>query len=581
MSSQVVLAVYDLSMGMAAQMSQAILGKKIDYIPHTGVRVFGYEYFFGGGIQRLPPQVVQSTFQMQPIQLLPLGETSVSEAEFQTFLRSINSRFTEATYDLFEHNCNNFSDEAAKFLLGKGIPSEIIDLPSQVLATPMGQMIRPMLSQQSQTMNNQLSSAGGTSLFSESQGQASAAVASSSGQQQAASEAASDPAPKAEPFTFSGPSISITIKSNSISGGRVNVDVPANGTVGEAKQAIAAATGITMEQQKLIFMGKILGDNAATIAGVGVKAGLVVHLVVAKGVQKEGAGSSAKGSSATSVGVNIPSGLFGNDALATALLKMNGHSKEKAKSMLRTIAKVCDNIISHPHEAKYRKLKLSNARFQERVVSVPGGMDLLKAIGFKEQNEEGNVCYVLVPSKEAWEVLTDAKRRIERCHSHISGNDSAPGASASANAGAGPFPSLFGQGLQGMGAPGMFGGPSGLSPENIMGMMSNPAMQHAMQAALQNPAMLTQMMSNPMIQQAMQANPQLRQAAEALQANPAEHLQNIARMQQAMGANAGNQYHGMNTNSQGRNAAPSSNSEDSSADAAMLAAAIARSLQEQ
>ena len=57
------LHVYDLSMGMAATMSQQILGRQIDYVPHTGI-VLGAgtagarEYFFGGGIQALPPHQV-------------------------------------------------------------------------------------------------------------------------------------------------------------------------------------------------------------------------------------------------------------------------------------------------------------------------------------------------------------------------------------------------------------------------------------------------------------------------------------------------------------------------------------------
>lgn len=42
---------------------------------------------------------------------------------FEDFNREINPRFTAQTYDLLKHNCNNYTDESAKFLLGKGIPS--------------------------------------------------------------------------------------------------------------------------------------------------------------------------------------------------------------------------------------------------------------------------------------------------------------------------------------------------------------------------------------------------------------------------------------------------------------------------
>ena len=43
-----------------------------------------------------------------------------------------------------------------------------------------------------------------------------------------------------------------------------------------------------------------------------------------------------------------------------------------------TIAKVLANIVAHPAEAKYRKLRLANKRIQETVVDVDGGVELLQ-----------------------------------------------------------------------------------------------------------------------------------------------------------------------------------------------------------
>ena len=45
------LRVYDLSQGLARQMSAQLVGQQFDLIPHTGVEVYGLEYFFGGGVQ--------------------------------------------------------------------------------------------------------------------------------------------------------------------------------------------------------------------------------------------------------------------------------------------------------------------------------------------------------------------------------------------------------------------------------------------------------------------------------------------------------------------------------------------------
>lgn len=49
------------------------------------------------------------------------------------------------SYDLFLHNCNNFSNDFAMFLVGRGIPAHITSLPQTVLNTPFGQMLRPQL----------------------------------------------------------------------------------------------------------------------------------------------------------------------------------------------------------------------------------------------------------------------------------------------------------------------------------------------------------------------------------------------------------------------------------------------------
>ena len=56
--SEVVLAVYDLSHGMAKQYLSSLLGISVEAIYHTGVRVYGYEYFFSDGIQKMRPDEV-------------------------------------------------------------------------------------------------------------------------------------------------------------------------------------------------------------------------------------------------------------------------------------------------------------------------------------------------------------------------------------------------------------------------------------------------------------------------------------------------------------------------------------------
>lgn len=51
----VLLNVYDLSQGMAKSMSKQMVGVQIDGIWHTGIVVYGQEFYFGGGISYDPP----------------------------------------------------------------------------------------------------------------------------------------------------------------------------------------------------------------------------------------------------------------------------------------------------------------------------------------------------------------------------------------------------------------------------------------------------------------------------------------------------------------------------------------------
>jgi hypothetical protein len=55
-------------------MSQQFLGQRIDGIWHTGIVVFGNEYYFGGGIQCSRAGQFAASQQMQPVEVVDLGE---------------------------------------------------------------------------------------------------------------------------------------------------------------------------------------------------------------------------------------------------------------------------------------------------------------------------------------------------------------------------------------------------------------------------------------------------------------------------------------------------------------------------
>ena len=147
MSQTVQVLVYDLTRGMAAQMSPMILGQRIDGVWHTGVQVFDREYYYGGGIQCSPIGMFARSQSLPPVRVHDIGVTTKTKTELEGFLRSINHQFTAMSYDLLRNNCNNFSDAVCMFLLGQHIPTYIIDLPNIVFNTPGGAAFRPMIEQ--------------------------------------------------------------------------------------------------------------------------------------------------------------------------------------------------------------------------------------------------------------------------------------------------------------------------------------------------------------------------------------------------------------------------------------------------
>ncbi|KAF1996750.1 DUF862-domain-containing protein [Amniculicola lignicola CBS 123094] len=141
---EVQLYVYDLSNGLARSMSQGFLGTQIDAIYHTSLVFEGIEYFFGQGIQTTR---AGTTHHGKPMEVLPMGRTDLPLEIILEYLESLKEIYTAESYDLFLHNCNNFTNDFAMFLVGKGIPDHITTLPETFLSTPFGQMLRPQIEQ--------------------------------------------------------------------------------------------------------------------------------------------------------------------------------------------------------------------------------------------------------------------------------------------------------------------------------------------------------------------------------------------------------------------------------------------------
>ena len=142
------LYIYDLSNGLASQLSLQLTGIYIPAIYHTSLvlspspqatREPPTEYFYGRDIQSCAPGFSPHG---RPVQVLHLGDTQIPADVIAEYLADAATAYHPTSYDLWVRNCNNFTDDFAEFLVGKGIPEEIRELPERVLGTPFGAMLR-------------------------------------------------------------------------------------------------------------------------------------------------------------------------------------------------------------------------------------------------------------------------------------------------------------------------------------------------------------------------------------------------------------------------------------------------------
>ncbi|KAJ0676873.1 putative PPPDE peptidase domain-containing protein [Helianthus annuus] len=94
---KVTLHAYDLSGGLARQLSMSFLGKAIGAIWHTCVVLYGTEYYFGGGIQQVPAGTAPYE---TPLRVIDLGVTHVPKDVFEMYLQEISPRYTQKSYSL-------------------------------------------------------------------------------------------------------------------------------------------------------------------------------------------------------------------------------------------------------------------------------------------------------------------------------------------------------------------------------------------------------------------------------------------------------------------------------------------------
>jgi len=140
---EVKLNVYDLSAGRARMLSRWLPMPELEGLWHSGLVVFGWEYFYCGDIICAEPG--RTVFGV-PNKHISLGWTIRVRSELHQFIvQEIKPRFTRDKYDTVNHNCNHFSDNLCGWLGCQRLPDEILLQHVQILESPFAKAAWPVL----------------------------------------------------------------------------------------------------------------------------------------------------------------------------------------------------------------------------------------------------------------------------------------------------------------------------------------------------------------------------------------------------------------------------------------------------
>ncbi|KAM7410244.1 hypothetical protein PAMA_001609 [Pampus argenteus] len=114
---------------------------------------------------------------------------------------------------------------------------------------------------------------------------------------------------------------------------------------------------------------------------------------------------------------------FEEDDVEASVMMIHTFNKdrEKVKAAVDIISKYVENICKNPTEEKYRKIKLSNKVFQDKVRCVEGSREFLQALEFisvmlpvEGQEEEEEFLVLPEQSPDALELMKERKDRLQR-----------------------------------------------------------------------------------------------------------------------------------------------------------------------
>mmetsp|Transcript_20626 Transcript_20626/g.45172 ORF Transcript_20626/g.45172 Transcript_20626/m.45172 type:complete len:390 (+) Transcript_20626:247-1416(+) len=136
------LHLYDISGGLAKNLSSVLLGTQVDGLWHTGIVVGGMEYSYGPPFRRFFAGQGPSG---APDKVVDLGLTFIPAAVREDIITNLSTQADTSSYDLLFNNCNHFSNQLSLMLTGTGIPEEVLAQTQTWMNSPLGDFLTYLL----------------------------------------------------------------------------------------------------------------------------------------------------------------------------------------------------------------------------------------------------------------------------------------------------------------------------------------------------------------------------------------------------------------------------------------------------
>jgi ubiquilin len=186
--------------------------------------------------------------------------------------------------------------------------------------------------------------------------------------------------------------------------------------------------GASIANEDTIIVMKASGAPSAPPAGAAAASSTNPSAASSSSSASSGAAANPSGSGAISPSTATAPPLVATPQFNMAMHHLLSNEESVAQSSVELLLKVVTNIVNHPMEDKFRRMRSSNATFGAKLGNVNGGNACMQALGFELTGDD----WVLTPTADKWNNIVACQAKLTSFSQRMNGAASASSSTASA-----------------------------------------------------------------------------------------------------------------------------------------------------